>query len=198
MTNISQLIPIVAKSIADAETLNANFQFLDSKIKDINMSGLEKTVNKDEPNGYCGLNAEGKIDSTIITDSTTEIQNSITDLYSKYSNLNNNSLSTKAITKTNNANANGSWQLSNDMTFKWKIASVNAGTIAAKKTYTYTWSYTKFPKHCVFAVGIPIGHNYTSSTHGISQSSSTFVFKNTNTDYSDNSLTKIFLFALGY
>lgn len=198
MTNISQLIPIVAKSIADAETLNANFQFLDSKIKDIDMSGLEKTVNKNQPNGYCGLNAEGKIDSTIITNSTTEIQNSITDLNSKYSTLNNNALSTKSITKTNNANANGNWQLSNNMTLKWKIDSVNAGTIGAKKTFTYTWTYTKFPTHCVFAVGIPVSHTYTTSTKSISQSSSSFVFKNTNTDNSDNSLTKIFFFALGY
>lgn len=198
MTNISQLIPIVAKSIADAETLNANFQFLDSKIKDIDMSGLEKTVNKNQANGYCGLNAEGKIDSTIITNSTTEIQNSITDLNSKYSTLNNNALSTKSITKINNANANGSWQLSNNMTLKWKIATPKAKTVPAKEDFEDTWTYTKFPTHCVFAIGVPISSTYTCATKSISQSSSKFVFKNTNTSTAESSPSKIFYFALGY
>lgn len=89
MTNISQLIPIVAKSIADAETLNANFQFLDSKIKDIDMSGLEKAVNKNQPNGYCGLDSEGKISSDIMTKSTSDIQQNIDSINSSISTINN-------------------------------------------------------------------------------------------------------------
>lgn len=85
MTNISQLIPIVAKSIADAETLNANFQFLNDEIKKISLSGLEKTVNKNQPNGYCGLDSNGKVPSNKVDNSSidTAISNINTSLSSK-------------------------------------------------------------------------------------------------------------------
>ena len=122
------------------------------------------------------------------------INSQISSVNQQITNLNSSAVKTTSITKSQ---AEGEWKLSNNMTFKWKKVTVSPGQIAAKSKKTYSWSYTNFPNHCVFAVAIPNNSTFTCATTGISKSSSSFSFKNTNTGDSDT-YSIIFLYALGF
>lgn len=107
--NISSLIPIDTGSLADSETLNNNFNYLNNKIINLalNINSVEKITNKGVANGYCPLDSNGSVPNSFLNNISTTINQQISSLNSQISSLNtqintvNNQ--TKSAYKTNNA-----------------------------------------------------------------------------------------------
>lgn len=83
--NISSLIPIDTGSLADSETLNNNFNYLNNKIINLalNINSVEKITNKGVANGYCPLDSNGSVPNSFLNNISTTINQQISSLSSQ-------------------------------------------------------------------------------------------------------------------
>jgi hypothetical protein len=139
---ISHIIDIEDGSDAVAKTLRQNFKYLDDRIttQATNVLNKETLSNKNKPNGYCGLDANGYIPETILTNVTSSIVGAIYPVSSIYVTTDTNSTTCPIASLI----PGSTWELVAADNALWTGNGSNANTTipAGLPNHTHTVSYT--------------------------------------------------------
>lgn len=155
--NISSLTPIDTGSLADSETLNNNFNYLNNRIINLaqSINSVEKITNKGVANGYCPLDSNGSVPNSFLSNISTTINQQISSLNSQIATKaplsnptltgtvkvpNNAAVGTAIATAAISKSASGYLKMGNGIIIQW--GRQNSGGHSYNKKYSLPTAFS--------------------------------------------------------